>query len=137
MQLSEAIMLGSTLLRPKQGCLYISSTITGGRPAGCALGMAAVAYGIDLEAMVEGSVVHFEGPAGAVLGKVAKSPCGCQNSKFRWSRTVGAIIMHLFDTHVMSSRDWTFEQLVDWVHQQEPKALPAAQVVEEEVVAVG
>ena len=40
MKLSEAILLGSTLVKPKAGALHFS-----GENAGCALGMAVIANG--------------------------------------------------------------------------------------------
>ena len=137
MKLSEAILLGSTLIRPKAGVIYESTRKTGGLPAGCALGMAAIALGFDLEAICQRTVVGFDIP---VMDKIVEAPCNCWNHP-RTGLTeskahVGNYIVHLFDTHVMCMKDWTLEQLVDWVSQQEPKELPAAEVAEEEFVAV-
>jgi hypothetical protein len=123
MKLSEAILVGSTILAPKAGTLH-ASTPEG--QAGCALGMAAVARGCTFsrnrKPIPPGDSTRALGTAGVwgewVRDKVRR-PCGC------WlvpkQMQVQHIITHLFDKHVMGKKaDWTLNQLVEWVKTVEP-----------------
>jgi len=114
MRMSEAILLGSTLLKPVSG-VFMTDDGTGG----CAYGMARKAgWGsqCELETML-----------------VAELPCGCGKHDemvmggcrhmfdlATWPVTVSFAIVHLFNQHVCDGT-WTIEQLADWVREQEDR----------------
>jgi len=121
MKLSEAILLGSTVLAPKAGGQLFTE-----KQAGCALGMAAVARGCSFR-----PVTHFDqkdkrtlGTEGVwgrwVLTPVAR-PCQCWRFLMPREMRIKDVIAHLFDHHVMRRKNWTLEQLVEWVKTVEPK----------------
>jgi hypothetical protein len=122
MKLSEAILLGSTVLAPKAGGQHFSET-----QQGCALGMAAVARGCTFRTVIrpiddgERRTLGVEGVWGPwVLGRVGR-PCYCWRIWIRRKMRIKDIIAHLFDYHIMEKRNWTLEQLVAWVETVEPK----------------
>jgi hypothetical protein len=127
MKLSEAILLGSTVLAPKAGVQYFSE-----QKAGCALGMAAIANGCTFR-----PTNHFddrdrrtlgtEGVWGRWVLNVVKRPCTCWRLLVPREMRIKDIIAHLFDYHVMVKKNWTLEQLVEWVKTVEPEeaALPS------------
>ena len=145
MKLSEAILLGSTVVTPKAGALHFS-----GENTGCALGMAAIANGctfspaerqIPLKDLRTGNVEDIWGPW---LLRVVVRPCDCRApiklSRLRLKEItaylfgrgsdtlplgmrIKDIIAHLFDHHVMRKRDWTLDQLVGWLERWEPSEL--------------
>jgi hypothetical protein len=122
MKLSEAILLGSTVLAPKAGGQHFSET-----QQGCALGMAAVARGCTFLTVIrpiddgERRTLGVEGVWGPwVLGRVER-PCDCWRIWIRRKMRIKDIIAHLFDYHIMEKRNWTLEQLVAWVETVEPK----------------
>src|ERR1700758_1153518 len=104
MKLSEAILLGSTVLTAKAGKQHFSED-----QAGCALGMAAIARGGRL---VQASrpfdesdrrTLGAEGVWGDWLVETVTCPCRCWRfipPKMR----IKDIIAHLFDFHVMAKR---------------------------------
>ncbi len=119
-KLSEAILLGSTVLAPKAG-----GQVFGENQAGCALGMAAVAKGCSFR-----SVTEFDPKERRTLGTedvwghwvltpVAR-PCQCWRILLPRQMRIKDIIAHLFDHHVMRRKNWTLEQLVEWVKTVEP-----------------
>jgi hypothetical protein len=108
MELSEAILLGRTLLKPLRGEL--------GKPGGpgCALAMALEAVGRprDYDDVVqEWPWTETRCPA---------LPCGCWRGRFFQYKILDAIC-HLFDDHIFRRRDWTFHRLVEWISTVEPK----------------
>jgi len=145
MKLSEAILLGSTVVTPKAGALHFS-----GENAGCALGMAAIASGctfcpaqrqIPVKDLRTGNV---EDIWGRWLLRVVIRPCDCRApitlsslrlkeiTAYLFDRGSGTlprgmrikdIIAHLFDHHVMGKRNWTIDQLVAWIERWEPSEL--------------
>ena len=126
MKLSEAILLGSTVLTPKAGQQHYSDL-----NAGCALGMAAVAAGYTFRAATEPfdekdrRTLGTEGVWGSWVLATVRRPCDCWRFRVPREMRVKDIIAHLFDRHVMSRKDWTVEQLAAWVETAEPK--PTAQ----------
>lgn len=117
MKLNEAILLGSTELRPHPGSYFYSSD------RGCALAMAAIAVDSSVRTATVGAI-------NAVLvrewpwlrhRKIGMIPCTCLDEE---NVTVHAAITHLFDFHVMSLHDLTLERLADWVRQQEDLLCP-------------
>ena len=143
MKLSEAILLGSTVVKPKARALHFS-----GENAGCALGMAAIASGctfspsqgqIPVKDKRTGNVEDIWGPW---LLRVVVRPCDCRvpirlsklqfkeitaylfhpsSSTLPRGMRIKDIIAHLFDHHVMGERDWTLDKLVAWLERWEPK----------------
>jgi hypothetical protein len=117
MRLSEAILLGSTMLRP------MAFTQNDGKGSGCALGMAAIA-GLGDSAWGKDTYDGWASSAPAV------APCGhkeylqkfCDDSDGHLQpiKTVTSVIAHIFNEHVMGDGSWTLEQLVDWVRSVEP-----------------
>lgn len=124
MKLSEAILLGSTVLAAKSGGQYFSET-----EAGCALGMAAIANGCSFR-RVAGAVADkdrrtlgVEGVWGTWVLRVVMRPCECWVLRVPREMRIKDIIAHLFDFHVVGKKNWTLEQLVAWVETWEPKEI--------------
>lgn len=145
MKLSEAILLGSTVVTPKAGALRFS-----GENAGCALGMAAIASGCTF-APVQRQIpvsdlrtVNVEEVWGTWLVEVVTRPCDCRGPiTLRYLRLkeitaylfdpgsaplpremrIKDIIAHLFDHHYIGKRNWTLDQLASWVGRWEPTEL--------------
>jgi len=142
MRLSEAILLGSTVVTPKAGALGFS-----GENAGCALGMAVIASGgrfCRAERAIpvsERRTLNVEDLWGAWLLRVVARPCDCPVplmlnrvrleeviAFLRRPRTAALpremrikdIVAHLFDYHVMQERNWNLERLVTWLQPLEP-----------------
>ena len=122
MKLSEAILLGSTVVHPRAGSLRFSRT-----NEGCALGMAAIAAGCTFTAPLRQipvkdlRTVNIESVFGPWLLRVVMRPCECQPELPREMR-IKDIVAHLFDVHVMEKKNWTLTDLVEWVQRWEPKS---------------
>lgn len=122
MRLSEAILLGSTVLAPKAGGQHFSET-----QEGCALGMAAVARGCTFHRVSRPvddrdlRTFGVEGVWGAWVLERVERPCDCWRIWMRRRMPIKDVIAHLFDYHIMVKRNWTLEQLVAWVETVEPK----------------
>jgi hypothetical protein len=123
MRLSEAILLGSTVVHPRPGGLNYSGT-----NEGCALGMAAIAAGCTFRTAHEPipvndrRTVNIESVFGTWLLRVVMRPCECQGEFPREMRTKD-VIAHLFDVHVMGKGNWSVDQLVEWVQRWEPREI--------------
>jgi len=142
MRLSEAILLGSTIVTPKAGALRFS-----GENAGCALGMAVIASGGTFRrqrrdiAASERRTLNVEDLWGTWLLGVVARPCDCRApltlSRLRFKQIsaylrhphsaalalemrIKDIVAHLFDYHVMETRDWTLDRLATWLQPLEP-----------------
>jgi hypothetical protein len=149
MKLSESILLGSTLVKPKAGALHFS-----GENAGCALGMAVIANGWRFVparrevATSERRTLNVEDIWGTWLLQSIGRPCDCRAplrrnglqlrdivAYIRHPRSfalpremrIKDIIAHLFDHHVMQERDWTLIRITTWLQPLEPSE--PAQVV--------
>jgi hypothetical protein len=122
MKLSEAILLGSTVLAPRAGGQHFSET-----QQGCALGMAAVARGSTFHPvrgpvdLTERRTLGVEGVWGDWVLRQVERPCDCWPILMRRKMRVKDIIAHLFDYHIMKRKNWTLERLVRWVETVEPK----------------
>jgi hypothetical protein len=122
MKLSQAMLLGSTVVTPKAGRLHFS-----GENAGCVLGMAAVASGCTFaprtrQTPVEDRrTVNSEEIFGTWLLRVVARPCECEPAGIPREMRVKDIIAHLFDCCVMEKQNWTLDQLASWVATWEPK----------------
>jgi len=143
MKLSEAMLLGSTVLTPKAGALHFPS-----ENAGCVLGMAAVATGCTFTGrprqipVRDLRTVNIEDIFGPWLLRVVISPCGCRTAipvetsciqqlfaslgPQPLEMRIKDVIAHLFDKHFMGKGDWTLDQLVSWVERWEPSELAQA-----------
>lgn len=121
MKLSEAILLGSTVLTPRAGGQHFAET-----QSGCALGMAAIANGCTFHTVKQFDerdrrTLGTEGIWGNwVLQRVVR-PCDCWRIWIAREMRIKDIITHLFDWHVMVKKNWTLERLVAWVETVEPK----------------
>jgi hypothetical protein len=124
MKLSEAILLGSTMLAAKPGGQYFSET-----KSGCALGMAAVASGCTFHCVSrpvnenERRTLGAEGIWGQWVLRVVMRPCECWALRVPREMRIKDIIAHLFDFHVMKKENWTLDQLAAWVQTWEPKEI--------------
>lgn len=115
MKMSDAIATGRVLIKPKRGTI-------GDGLEGCALGMAEAAvfgdWGLGRESYQREDELAQEWP---FMNKKTSYPCGCI-----WTINpveVIAVIVHIFDDHVMranNNENWTLDQLIDWVRSVEP-----------------
>ena len=127
MKLSEAILLGSTVLSPRAGGQHFSET-----QQGCALGMAAVARGCTFHTVTtpfaerDRRTLGVEGVWGTWVLQEVERPCECWRIWIRRRMRIKEVIAHLFDYHVMIKKNWTLEQLVAWVESIEPKEVPVS-----------
>ena len=121
MRLSEAILLGSAVVHPRAGGLRFAGT-----NEGCALGMAAIAAGgtfckpLRQIPVKDLRTVNIESIFGPWLLRVVMRPCECRR-EFPREMCIKDIIAHLFDVHVMEKKNWSLEQLVEWVQRWEPQ----------------
>jgi len=124
MKLSEAILLGSTVVAPKAGGQYFSAS-----RSGCALGMAAIArgceYGPSRQAIPipeqDRRAVGTEMVWGSWVLREVVRPCDCWRFRVPREMRINDVIAHLFDHHVMFKKNWTLERLAVWVKTVEPK----------------
>jgi len=115
MKISTAIALGRHLIKPRAGVhLNMSSR------SGCAWGMVNVSAPSNYLQLLY------------MARRMPKElPCECRNEQ----RAIGGgmlslpisaftnfadAIVHLFNDHVMTRKDWTMDQLIDWVAANEP-----------------
>jgi len=102
MKLSEAILLGSTIVAAKPGSQYFSET-----QSGCALGMAAIANGCTYRRLTrainenERRTLGAEGIWGQWVLRVVMRPCECWAFRVPRKMRIKDIIAHLFDFHVL------------------------------------
>jgi hypothetical protein len=129
MRLSEAILLGSTVVSPQAGGQFFSQT-----QAGCALGMAAIARGCTFGPAIK----HFDEKNRRTLGteKVwgnwvlleIERPCNCWRFRAPRKMRIKDIIAHLFDYHIVEKKNWTLENLAAWVETVEPKVVHTEEI---------
>lgn len=121
MRLSEAILLGSTVVAPKAGGQYFSAS-----QSGCALGMAAIARGCEFETTrlpvpeQDRRTRGTEGVWGSWVMREVARPCNCWRFRVPHEMRIKDVIAHLFDYHVMIKKNWTLERLAAWVETVEP-----------------
>jgi hypothetical protein len=122
MKLSEAILLGSTILTPKAGGQHFAEN-----QAGCALGMAAIARGCNFHRVSrpfpskDRRTLGTEGVWGDWVLQIVMRPCLCWLFRVPHEMRIKDIVAHIFDYHVMQKQDWTLDQLAAWVETVEPK----------------
>lgn len=123
MRVGEALMLGSTLLKPLAG------QFDDGEGSGCALGMIHKAVGGTRANYLPGLGLWAIFPW--IAQRPAKLPCDCKGAKVMGSgcdmvsrehteQTVSNVIVHLFNQHVCNNQDWSIERLADWIEQLDP-----------------
>jgi hypothetical protein len=126
MKLSDAILLGSTVVTPRAGDQYFEE-----QNAGCALGMAAIARGCTFGparspiANEDRRTLGTEGVWGEWVLQVVERPCDCWRFRVPREMRIKDIIVHIFDRHVMQKKNWTLERLVAWIKTVEPADDPA------------
>jgi hypothetical protein len=122
MRLSEAILLGSSVVKPEPGYLL---TEWRGENQGCALGMACKAENIAVLHPTDLTPIYAHWPW--TLHSWHANRCLCRD--IIPFHNAAQLIAHMFDWHVFDDqfRDtpriqpvWTLEQLVDWVRSVEP-----------------
>lgn len=113
MKISTAMALGRTLIQPIAG-----THLNNARTGGCAWGMVNVAAPLLYRD-------HF----GRALDTGVDLPCGCTgicigNSMMPQDAAtldnLASAMVHLFNDHVMTRKDWTMDRLIDWVASVEP-----------------
>lgn len=125
MKLSEAILLGSTVVPAKAGRQLFSES-----QGGCALGMAAIARGCSFHAVSqpvpeeERRTLGAEAVWGSWMLREVVRPCNCWRFRVPHEMRIKDVIAHLFDHHVMTKKNWTLERLAAWVETVEPKEIP-------------
>jgi hypothetical protein len=110
MRLSQAIALGRTLCSPVPAT---QDDLNGG---GCALGMGARALGLKFFHGYSLNEINYP-----TLRNRVEMPCSCDLPRGDyWYGTLGGAIAHFFNEHVFGAKDWTLDQLIDWVRSVEP-----------------
>jgi len=113
MRLSDAIAMGRMIISPRSGSGETETT-------GCALSMAAAAVGLKKD----GNRSRWQRSSEEwawLVGCCQSLPCGCAaNEAWQDDKCYFWAIIHVFDTHVEFHRDWTLDQLIDWVRSVEP-----------------
>lgn len=121
MKLSEAILLGSTVVPQNPGGILHDDG------SGCALGLALAAAGksryLDVVSGLPRTMAFFRNretvhTTWPWLRRDFAVPCSCSRDS---SSNGFSIITHLFDDHVFGREDWTLERLVNWVGSVEPQ----------------
>ena len=126
MKLSEAILLGSTVVTPRASGQYYDR-----QNEGCALGMAAIARGCTFGparspvAKQDRRTLGTEEVWGPWVLEVAQRPCDCWRFRVPREMRIKDIIVHIFDRHVMQKKNWTLDRLVAWIKTVEPAEDPA------------
>jgi hypothetical protein len=136
MRLSEAILLGSTVLTPQAGRQHFA-----GNQAGCALGMAAIARGCSFRRVfrpfpsTDRRTLGTEGIWGQWVLQAVVRPCACWRFRVPCEMRIKDIIAHTFDYHVMRKKDWTLDRLAAWVETVEPKEHASGEALDPEVIS--
>jgi hypothetical protein len=122
MKLSDAIVLGSSVVKPQRSTLLVD-WYDGKR--GCALGMACEAEGIKVgrDAKSQSSLgLIFKRWPWTFKREIANDEVCCYELP---QANAAMFIAHIFDHHIMTSspaggKVWTLEQLLDWIRANEP-----------------
>ncbi len=137
MRLSEAILLGSSIVQPNPGVLLGEWD---GIVFGCALGMACKAENLTVSNPKKLDPVTEHWPwTLAQISQRDRDFCECIAPEMRINSA--QFIAHVFDCHLATTYfplepAWTLEQLVDWVRSVEP-AEPEAENFEIEARETG
>lgn len=113
MKISTAMALGRTMIKPLAG-IFLNPA----KDSGCAWGMACLA-----------APSHFNSFLIRAECCEVRLPCKCNGWVIGGSMrpyhageadNLRDCIVHLFNYHVMTRKDWTMDQLIDWVASVEP-----------------
>jgi hypothetical protein len=112
MKISTAMALGRTMILP-----HVGIHLNGQRTHGCAWGMVNMA-----------APAVFDNLFGMSRSVIVYVPCECKMGHMGgmvWAQVnrrnnLCLAIVHLFNDHVMTRKDWTMDQLIDWVASVEP-----------------
>jgi hypothetical protein len=105
MELSEAILLGSTMVEVRRKALR-----------GCALGMAAMATGHTMGWNFITNTIQVERAVKEHWPWLIEYEVTCPVCTKNVTRLVDSMVIHLFDKHVMNERDpYTLDDLVAYV----------------------
>jgi hypothetical protein len=120
MKISTAMAIGRKMIQPVAGY-----HLTEDAKMGCALGMVNVAVG-------HAAFHSFD--MQERMRRMVATPCECMGPSMGGGCTINLDlcgpgtplplqqgIVHLFNFHVMTVRDWTMDRLIDWVDMVEPK----------------
>jgi len=114
MRISTGIALGSTMIKPLAG-----RHLNEDRSAGCAWGMVSMATPNEADRLInEGMDIKIMLPCGCKGNIIGSGLCLVNRPDGTDTLTMG--IVHLFNDHVMTKKDWTMERLIDWVRTVEP-----------------
>jgi len=113
MRISDAIALGRTMIKPLAG-VHISADKT----HGCAWGMVWKSAGSAYDEMHVRAAYFRTTLSFKCVGLVIGS--GMTLGLTERMNTLSMAIVHLFNDHVMTRKDWTLDQLIDWVRSVEP-----------------
>jgi hypothetical protein len=127
MRFSEAIALGSMSLKPSAG-----KFLNRDRTEGCAMGMAYVGMGeVAYNKLQDQLFTKHRAPMPCdCVGTVMGGSC-IYGLRVEWVgrvHSVAQIIVHLFNYHVMTVKDWSMDKLIDWVRLVEPAEAEVAEV---------
>lgn len=118
MRVSEALMLGSTLLKPK------TKLFDDDHGSGCALGMINRALGGTSTNQVPLMSIVW------LTDSRVKSPCCC----YPREQNVRDTVIHLFDDHFASLTDpWSIDRIAQWLESVDPTPRETPQLREAEV----
>ncbi len=134
MKFSDAVLLGSTLLKPMRGVLWVTSSDAGTVEHGCAIGMALKALGrelgpvellsISLPAFLNQQLPEYPWLVADFTDGDKHCPyhCGLQ------AESPLSMIIHLFDNHVVgfSTSQIPFSSLIEYIKTVEPEEVDAS-----------
>jgi hypothetical protein len=131
-RLSDAILIGSTVVKAKPGRQYSMK-----EKSGCAIGMAIVGAGGRFVPRAPGPPMVYRSDGlewwswtinletrpcrCRIVAEAAGRMWPCLRSFWLRKMPVKDIITHLFDCHVFGKGDWTIERLAEWVASVEPR----------------
>jgi hypothetical protein len=129
MKLSDAMMLGSTVVKPTKGFL-LKEWYDGLR--GCALGMACYAANVEVRHQDKLEEIHRAWTWTKSVVAMPVNLCACRELRWR-SASYAQIIAHLFDFHIVAidrlEPVLTIECLVDWIRSVEPEDAARCRVI--------
>jgi hypothetical protein len=128
--ISTAMALGRMLVRP------VAGKIDDGQGGGCAWGMVHAATEDPITLRDQALKIRAALPC-YCAGRIMGTDMSFYDSIYM--NTLLEVSVHLFNYHVMTAKDWTFDQLLDWVRENEPDVpevseVQAVQEVEEEAI---
>lgn len=113
MKISTAMALGRTMIMPLAG-VHLSTD----QKMGCALGMVQIAApSLWQDTFMRARHTLVTTPCTCEMGHVG----GMAWDMIRRTNSLNETIIHLFNHHVMVKKDWTMDQLIDWVASVEPR----------------